>query len=285
MIPDSLIRLELSFDPAQEDLVIGLLYMHVAWGWEDMGLLNDLRQVRVHCDRPEQATDLEAVLQATCPDIRIARTTVDNADWTSAWKQFFTPIAIGERFVVLPAWSQDTPGAAEPIYIEPKMAFGTGHHHTTALCLHTLVALAAQGKLHAGQTFLDLGTGSGILAIAAAKLGLCGLGVDIDPVAIDNAQENITLNNVGQHITLHVGTIDHVPTTPPYDCILANILANPLIDMAPEICARLARPGILILSGILTDQVARVSAAYTACGLPEPDVRTAEDWAALTFCP
>lgn len=283
MTADTLVRLELVFDPVHDDLITGLLYMHVVWGWEDMGIHDNQRCVVVHCDHPGQSTDLAAVLRAACPELSITSSTVDNADWTTAWKQFFTPIAIGKRFVVLPAWRSQEPCAAEPILIEPKMAFGTGHHHTTALCLHALADLAEQGVLGRGQTFLDLGTGSGILAIAAAKLGLCGLGVDIDPVAIDNAHENIALNAVHNQVRLAVGSIYDVPTAPPYDCIVANILANPLIDMAPEICARMAKPGILIVSGILTDQAAKVSAAYTACGLPEPYVKNAHDWAALIF--
>lgn len=283
MPTDTLVRLDLAFAPCHEDLLTGVLYLHVPWGWQDDGVLEGARRVSVHFDRPEHSADLEAVLRASCPEIVVTRCVVDNADWTTAWKQFFTPIAIGSRFVVLPAWRRGEACDAEPILIEPKMAFGTGHHHTTALCLHALADLAACGTLRAGQTFLDLGTGSGILAIAAAKLGLSGLAVDIDPVAIDNAHENCALNSVHDKVNVAVGSIADVSPSRRFDCIVANILANPLIDMACPVCERLARPGVLVLSGILREQADKVSAAYVACGMPQPEVNYAQDWAALLF--
>ena len=186
---------------------------------------------------------------------------------------------------VLPSWLKDEQWEAQPILIEPKMAFGTGHHQTTALCLGALDRLATEGVLGAGKSFLDLGTGSGILGIAAAKLGLCGLGYDIDPVAIDNARENAALNQVEAQLELGVGSIDAIPQEPRFDCILANILANPLIDMAEEICLRLARPGVLILSGILAEQADRVVAAYAALGLDNPEISLSGEWALLVFRP
>jgi ribosomal protein L11 methyltransferase len=207
---------------------------------------------------------------------------VDNADWGSAWKKYFTPIPIGSRFVVLPPWSTERPQQAEPILIEPKMAFGTGHHQTTALCLHGMVRLADEDRIKPGRSFLDLGTGSGILAIAAVKLGLTGLGLDIDPVAIDNARENAALNHVQKELELAVGSIEAVQDRC-FDLILANILANPLMDMAAPITAALSRPGVLMLSGILRDQAEHVTAAYMAQGLPRPEISFAQEWALIVF--
>jgi len=281
---NKLARLSLSFAPENEDLVTGLLFLHTPWGWEDDGLKDGLRRLTVHFDRPEQSAETEAALLSACPELRLESASVDNADWTSAWKKYFTPIPIGSRFVVLPAWLKDEPCAAQPILIEPKMAFGTGHHQTTALCLEALDRLAADGVLKPGQSFLDLGTGSGILGIAAAKLGLVGQGLDIDPVAIDNAHENVALNLVESCFEPATGSIGDIPVERRFDCILANILANPLVDMAEDICARLARPGVLVLSGILREQAGRVVEAYVSQGLPDPQISHSGEWALLVFC-
>jgi ribosomal protein L11 methyltransferase len=280
---NKLTRLDLAFDPTHEDLVCGLLYLYTSWGWQDDGLRDGLRRLSVHFDRPEQSAETEAALLAACPGVVLETSAVENADWTSAWRQYFTPIPIGTRFVVLPAWLKDEPHAAEPILIEPKMAFGTGHHQTTALCLGALDQLAAAGVVRPEQSFLDLGTGSGILGIAAAKLGLAGLGLDIDPVAIDNAHENAALNRVEDRLALGVGSIDSVAPDRRFDCILANILANPLIDMAEAIRRHLAPGGVLILSGILSEQAGRVETAYMAQGLAAPRISHSGEWALLVF--
>ena len=280
---DKLARLAIAFAPENEDLVTGLLYLHTPWGWEDEGLRDGLRRLTVHFDRPEQSAETEAALLSACPELTLQRASVDNADWTSAWKKYFTPIPIGSRFVVLPAWLKDEPCAARPILIEPKMAFGTGHHQTTALCLEALDRLEAEGVLKPGQSFLDLGTGSGILGIAAAMLGLVGQGLDIDPVAIDNAHENTALNAVADRFEPAAGSIADIPAQRRFDCILANILANPLVDMAEDICLRLARPGVLVLSGILREQADRVAQAYVDQGLPAPQVSHSGEWALLVF--
>lgn len=282
-MPAKLSRLTLVFPPEHDDLITGLLFLHAPWGWQDDGLIDGRHRFVVHFDRPEQSAEVEAVLHEAAPELTLTSDSVDNADWTSAWKQYFTPIRIGDRFVVLPSWMADTPQTAQPILIEPKMAFGTGHHQTTALCLGALDRLATSGEVRPGQTFLDLGTGSGILGIAAAKLGLRGTGLDIDPVAIDNARENAVLNRVEAELELGVGSIDAIPADQRFDCILANILANPLIDMAEAIRARLKQPGVLVLSGILVDQADRVAAAYMAEGLPAPEISSAQDWALLVF--
>jgi ribosomal protein L11 methyltransferase len=280
---NKLARLSLSFAPENEDLVTGLLYLYTPWGWEDEGLKDGQRRLTVHFDRPEQSAETEAALLSACPELGLEHTSVDNADWTSAWKKYFTPIPIGTRFVVLPAWLKDEPCAAQPILIEPKMAFGTGHHQTTALCLEALDRLEADGVLKPGQSFLDLGTGSGILGIAAAKLGLVGQGLDIDPVAIDNAHENAALNLVESCFEPATGSIVDIPVERRFDCILANILANPLVDMAEAICARLTSPGVLVLSGILREQASRVEDAYLAQGLPAPQISHSGEWTLLVF--
>lgn len=283
MQTEQLARLTLTFAPQHEDILTGLLYLQAPWGWQDDGITDGLRRLTVHFDRPEQSVETQAVLHDACPELIMDVDSVDNADWTSAWKKYFTPIHIGSRFIVLPAWLKDEIHAAQPILIEPKMAFGTGHHQTTALCLEGLDRLFATGEIRTGQSFLDLGTGSGILGIAAAKLGLSGLAIDIDPVAIDNARENVALNGVEDVVELGTGSIESVLKDRRFDCILANILANPLIDMAEAICGRLSAPGVLILSGILREQAERVIAAYTEQGMPSPTQSHRGEWTLLIF--
>lgn len=280
---NKLTRLDIAYAPEQDDLVTALLYMHTPWGWQDEGLKDGLRRLTVHFDRPEQSAETEAALLGACPEVALATSSVGNADWNSAWKKYFTPIPIGSRFVVVPSWLKDEPQAAQTIVIEPKMAFGTGHHQTTALCLGALDRLTSEGSVAPGQSFLDLGTGSGILGIAAVKLGLAGLGLDIDPVAVDNARENAALNAVTDRLELGTGSIDTIAPGQRFDCILANILANPLIDLAEDITARLATPGVLVLSGILREQADRVAEAYTGQGLPAPERSFAGEWALLVF--
>lgn len=280
---DKLTRLSISFAPEDEDRIIGLLFLCTPWGWQDEGMVVGLRRLVVHFDQPEQTTALEAALVAAVPDMRLDVASVDNADWNSAWKKYFTPIPIGSRFLVLPAWLAGEEQERLPILIEPKMAFGTGHHQTTALCLEALDNLSNSGLLCPGQRFLDLGTGSGILGIAAVKLGLIGQGLDIDPVAIDNARENAALNAVEGELTLAVGGIDALPKDVRFDCIMANILAHPLMDMAEQICRHLAPHGKLILSGILCEQAQAVAKTYLAQGLGAPTITCRGDWALLVF--
>ena len=191
----------------------------------------------------------------------------------------------GKQFVVLPPWLADTPDfpGRTPILIEPKSAFGTGHHATTALCLRVVSDLLEAGRLQAGQHFLDLGTGSGVLGIGCCKSGLTGEGLDIDPLAVDNALENRVLNAVApENFTVAEGSIGAVAGKR-FDLVLANILARPLIEMAADIVRACRLGGCLVLSGLLEIQADGVAAAYRAQGLPEPRRIIDGEWAALVW--
>ena len=222
------------------------------------------------------------------PMATLAMESMEQQDWSAAWKEFFTPIDIGGRFEIVPPWLADTDHhGLEPIIIEPKMAFGTGHHATTALCLEGIARLVAIGRLAKGANFLDLGTGSGILAIGLAKLGCRGVALDIDPQAIFCAAENLALNGLpasgepGAPVHLAVGGLESLAPDMTFDCIVANILAQPLIDMAPHLVKHLKPEGTLILSGILTTQAPAVALAYTSQGMPEPARRDEGEWSGL----
>lgn len=279
----TLFRLEILAEEADFDLLGGHLALHVAQGWEEESLPTGQTIFRLHCEQETWLTQLQQTLQNIVPGARFALERVEAQDWLAAWRQFFTPVPCGSRFVVLPPWLADTedfPGRT-PILIEPKSAFGTGHHATTALCLAVLSDLLDSGRIRAGQSFLDLGIGSGVLGIACCKSGLHGLGLDIDPLAVDNAEENRALNSV-EGFRLAVGSMEGAAGQS-FDLILANILARPLAEMAPQLRGALAQGGCLVLSGLLEIQAASVIAAYREQGLPEPRSVLQGEWCALVW--
>lgn len=235
----------------------------------------------------EDTTAAEAVIQALAsrwPEVGVERDSVENKEWALAWRDFFTPVDAGGVFTVLPPWLRDeAPENRIPIIIEPKTAFGTGHHGTTALCLGAVAGLTDAGLVRKGMSFLDLGTGSGILGIGCSLLGLAGLGLDIDPLAIENAVENKALNAVGDEFELGVGSLDTIPRGRTFDLVLANILAGPLKSMAPRLITRVRPGGRLVLSGILTEQADSVVDVYTALGLPTPRRQDSGEWTALIW--
>jgi ribosomal protein L11 methyltransferase len=204
---------------------------------------------------------------------------VPDQDWGEAWKRGLTPLSIGRAFV-RPSWiDAPTPSGMAEIVLDPGMAFGTGTHPTTSLCLAGLSDLLAARP---GASVLDVGTGSGLLAIAARKLGAGRVaGNDNDPIAVRVACENAALNGVA--LELDERPVQLQPG--PFDVVLANILANTLVELAPAIAAQLAPGGVVLLSGILTPQEEEVRAAYLAAGLrpyPGGDRRQGE-WSLLAM--
>lgn len=219
-------------------------------------------------------------IDALFPGIPAQLALVEIPDPLEAWKEFFKPVICGSRFVALPPWLANDPWPGrQKIVINPKSAFGTGHHASTALCLTALSRLLDAGALRPGMRFLDLGCGSGILGIAAALCGLAGLGIDIDPIAVSNARENRELNQAAA-LDLAEGSLAEVQSGA-NDLVMANILAGPLIELAPDLRAALKPGGCLILSGILAAQGDAVADAYRALGAPE---RLADgEWLALVW--
>ena len=273
----------------QADALAGFLAMRVAHGWEEAEFPSGETCATVHFPLPEVAGELAARFREAFPDGRCEQDTVPEENWVEAWKEYFTPVEGGEHFYIVAPWmfEEQAKTSRIPIIIEPKTAFGTGHHGSTALCLELLSLLAEQGRIGPQTSFLDLGTGSGILGIACAKLGLKGLGLDIDPIAVDNALTNRSLNAVAPEdfILACGGELD---ATGPYDLVIANILAGPLMEMAPQIVSMMAgngRKGYLILSGILDRQADAVEAVYTELGLASAQRRIQGEWAGLLFTP
>jgi ribosomal protein L11 methyltransferase len=202
---------------------------------------------------------------------------VTDSGWAENWKAHFPPLAIGERLYVHPPWIAEVPAGRVPIVLDPGMAFGTGHHASTR---GSLVLLERALGPHPRARVLDLGTGSGILAIAARKLGAGDVwAIDIDPEACAVAAENAAVNAVHD---LHIST-DLDAAGGPFDVIAANLLAGLLVDLAPTVAARLAPGGIVIGAGLLTVEGDAVRDAWRAAGLEAADEWSDEGWTALAY--
>lgn len=204
---------------------------------------------------------------------------VRNEDWAEGWKQHFPATRISQRLVVRPSWETF---AARPedvvIEIDPGMAFGTGTHGTTRLCLEAVAAIC---ETEVPQRVLDVGTGSGILAIAAAAFGAKRvLACDIDPEACAIALENAELNGV-DNITFTIAPLEELEEG--FDLILANILAEENIRLAPELVKRLAPGGALVLSGILIEKEALVVSAFSAWPLSAPTITHNDEWSCIIY--
>jgi len=205
---------------------------------------------------------------------------VHEADWAEAWKAHFPVLRVGRRVVIRPSWGRHraAPGDAV-VSLDPGMAFGTGLHPTTRLCLVALEALADQGRLE-GARVLDVGCGSGILSIAAIRLGAAtALGVDLDPIAIEATVANAKRNRLGGRITTRIGT---VPTGEGgFDVVAANLIASVLVEHAPNLASELRPGGTLVASGIFRDRETEVVAAFGDAGLTVAGRWAEDDWVAL----
>jgi ribosomal protein L11 methyltransferase len=209
---------------------------------------------------------------------------VADEDWAEAWKAHFKPLKVTDHLVIRPPW-EDYP--AQPgetvITIYPGMAFGTGRHPSTRLCLRALEQVWKEHRPRAETPWqvLDVGTGSGILALAAARWGAAVLAIDLDPEAVAAALENVRLNQLLDRVW-----VEETPLTAlrqQFALILANITAPDLLQLAEALSARLLNDGFLIISGFLAEDVSTLEARYQGLGLHKSGFLTQEDWGALIF--
>lgn len=217
-------------------------------------------------------------------ELKLALKTVEDEDWADAWKAHYHPVHLGKRLFIVPQW-ENPPVQPDDVVIRlnPGMAFGTGTHPTTTLCLVLLEqALDEPGAAHPVRTVIDWGTGSGILAVAAAKLGASDvLAIDLDPVAVMAAAENVRENGVlAPAGAVRVETGSAVPPGSA-DLVLANIMADVIIAGAPAIAAGLRPGGRLIASGIIASRRDDVVAALADCGINVRDERHDGEWVAV----
>ena len=197
---------------------------------------------------------------------------VEQEDWQNGWRKYYHPMDVGQRLAIVPSW-QDYDTDRVKLILDPGLAFGTGGHETTNLCLEVL-----DERVKGGERVLDIGTGSGILAIAALKLGAAvAEGVDIDPVAVRTAGENAALNGVADKLTVLVGDLSD-KASGKYDIITANIVANAIMSLAPAVPGLMADDAVFIASGIIDSRKDEVIAALEAAGLAVLEMKEKRGW-------
>ena len=200
---------------------------------------------------------------------------VEQEDWQNAWKKYYHAMEIGSRLAIVPGWEQYKTDRTV-ITMDPGMAFGTGTHETTSLCLETLDSL-----VKGGERVLDIGTGSGILAIAALKLGAAvAEGVDIDPMCVRTAGENARRNGVQDRFTVLVGDLSD-KASGQYNIITANIVAAAILSLAPHVSALMAPGARFIASGIIDTRKDEVLTGLRAAGLEPVEVKEKRGWACI----
>ncbi|MBP3509369.1 50S ribosomal protein L11 methyltransferase [Oscillibacter sp.] len=219
-----------------------------------------------------------------CGSLLMTMDDLQDADWENNWKQYYKPMEIGQRLLVIPQWEEADCGNRVPLILDPGLTFGTGSHATTQLCL-TALEKAVRG----GEKVLDLGCGSGILSIAALKLGAASaVAVDIDDKCLNVAYENAALNGIGKDTyTVKVGDVlgdeaIRAELGGGYDVVLANIVADVIIGLVPMVRSLLAPGGLFLCSGIIDDRAEEVAAHLREAGLEIAETRSADGWFAYT---
>jgi len=260
------------------------------WDYTDLPRAEDTETVTVRAYLPEDAR-LESSLLALAERIAalrhagaalgagtISHSFLADEDWAETWKAYIHTEKIGERIVVRPTWEEYTPSADEiVIELDPGAAFGTGAHATTAMCLRWLEHLVSPG-----MRVYDVGCGSGILAVAAAKLGAGEvIAMDYDPVAVSVAEENIRQNNVHNVVACESDLLSACEGAAPAELITANIIADVIIRLFAQLDRHLALGGTLLASGIIDDRIADVEHAAAQHGFTVLDMTCEKEWAAM----
>ena len=260
------------------------------WDYTDLPRAEDTETVTVRAYLPEDAR-MESSLLALAERIAalrhagaalgagtISHSFVADEDWAETWKAYIHTEKIGERIVVRPTWEEYTPSADEiVIELDPGAAFGTGAHATTAMCLRWLEHLVSPG-----MRVYDVGCGSGILAVAAAKLGAGEvIAMDYDPVAVSVAEENIRQNNVHNVVACESDLLSACEGAAPAELITANIIADVIIRLFAQLDRHLAPGGTLLASGIIDDRIADVEHAAAEHGFTVLDMTCEKEWAAM----
>ena len=228
--------------------------------------------------RREQIRVAVALIALLCPLPPLEERVMEEDEWLEAWKSHFTVLHVG-RLVVRPSWMEYEPADGEVVIaMDPGMAFGTGHHPTTRMCLAELARLVKPGS-----SVLDVGTGSGILSIAAAGLGAGRIhALDVDPVAVKAARANVRANGLRRVVKLERRALSAgAEPLGEFDVVVANLYTNVIVNLAQALAAHAAAGGILLVSGIMAERAGEVESALDAagCGLLRTEIQG--DWAAL----
>ena len=218
------------------------------------------------------------------PTLKVVQEDLQNEDWAESWKTFFKPIRIGKSMVVKPSWEPYESSANQVVIeIDPERAFGTGNHPSTALCIEILEHIINNVSIEegdSGPSVLDVGTGSGILGIVAARQGAQRvLGLEIDPEALEAAQRNVERNGVVGIMSVSLTPLDQVEQT--FDVVVANLTASLLTHMADDLAGHVSAQGSLLLSGILAEQVEEVAKCFETHYFTMVKSRSREEWRAI----
>ncbi len=252
----------------------------------DEDLINkDRKNAIIHiyiseCDNAAEALEfLKERLTAEKIPFEVGSTGVNDADWNENWKKYFKPIEIGEGLAVVPSWENyENKEGRTVLSIDPGAAFGTGTHATTSLCLELL-----QGFINSQTKMLDIGCGSGILALASVLLGAeNAFGVDIDAQSVKTAKENAEINAIGDKTVFAVGDLTEA-VSGKYDVICANIVADVIIRLLPYVKSFMSENGVLIVSGIIDIRKADVLKAVKENGFTLADERYKDNWCAFVL--
>ena len=262
------------------------------WDYIDEKLLeNDTEETKIMAYFSEEETNLPEKIAVIKEKIRnltefglsigsgtVELSNVNQEDWESAWKQYFKPVHVTDRIVVKPEWEEYSPQEGEiVIEIDPGMAFGTGTHETTSMCINQI-----EKNLKAGDRVIDIGSGSGILSMAAVLLGAeKATGVDLDPVAVRVALENVELNNLQDKIEILHGNLTDV-IREKADIVVANIMADIILILLEDVREFIKDDGMFISSGIIQEKRAAVEARLLEKNFSIVEVETKGEWCAIT---
>lgn len=265
----------------EEDFRSFLEQNHQYWDYVDQELEQQfagLSRLKFYLTDDEDGAAVLRQVQARYPSVTVSA--VEDSDWENNWREYYKPIEVGERLVVVPEWEEVPAGGRLPLILDPGLIFGTGSHATTRMCLQALEHFAAPGK-----RVLDLGCGSGILGIGALVLGCAScLGCDIDPKAPDVAMANAALNGFGdERIRIVAGDLLADASLrrsfgTGYDIVLANIVADVIIPLSVHVPGFLRPDGVYITSGIIEGRQDEVRAAIEKAGFRITDHLSEEDW-------
>lgn len=266
------------FDP---ELLSGLM-----WEFNITGLTEETDHIKIFC---EENTDIniqkiemllkELKTNKVIASFKVDKELLEDKNWNEEWEKSREVIRISDRIVIKPTFKSYSPRENEiVITLDPKMSFGTGEHQTTKLILRLL-----ENYIKPGMKVLDVGSGTGILAIASIKLGASSaIAVDSDDICLENCMENSSLNNVSDSLKVLTGEIDSVKENE-FELILANIQRNVLLEIADKIKSKLKSNGIVILSGLLAEDKEAIKKKYHSLGFKTLQIEKLDEWIAVVF--
>lgn len=265
-------------NPFPVDLLTGFL-----WEAEPFGIVEEDNFLKVFVDESFDQSIIENILNEmkdgkVIDTYTISTVTLENKNWNEEWEKTLNIIHVSSKVVIRPSTKEYAPVNDEiVITIDPKMSFGTGEHQTTKLMI-----MAIEKYVHNGRV-ADIGTGTGVLAIAAIKFGAeSAVAIDNDEWCLENGIENVTLNNVADKVTVLTGVVEDIPESD-FDTVLANIQKNVLLEIAPALTAKVKNNGLLVLSGILLEDEPDILKKYAEFSFEKVETFVLNEWKAVVL--